>query len=108
MIQKILKLGIEIDSNITYEIIFNAEQFNEFVNIFAKLMFSCLCLKSFERQFFEDFANEMPITKLITLNDTKKIKQVIQNKKQEEKIDDVIEQNLVELILYYNELIILF
>jgi len=53
-IQKIVKLGIEIDSNITYEIIFNAEQFNEFVNIFAKLMFCCLCLKSFEKQFLED------------------------------------------------------
>ncbi len=108
VIQKVVKLGIEFDSNITYEIIFNAEQFNEFVNIFAKLMFSCLCLKSFERQFLEDFANEMPLTKLITLNDKRKIIQVIQNKKQKEKIDDVIEQNVVELLLYYNELIILF
>jgi hypothetical protein len=106
--QKVVKLGKEYDSNITYELILDAEQFNEFVYIFAKLMFSCLCLKSFERQFLEDFVNEIPITKLITLTDKRMINQVIQNKKQKQKIDDVIEQNLIELLLYYHELIILF
>ncbi len=106
--QKVVKLGKEYDSNITYELILDAEQFNEFVYIFAKLMFSCLCLKSFERQFLEDFANEIPITKLITLTDKRMINQVIQNQKQKQKIDDVIEQNLIELLLYYHELMILF
>jgi hypothetical protein len=104
VIEKVVKLGIEFDSNIIYEIIFNAEQFNEFVYIFAQLMLSCLCLKSFEKQFLEDIANKTPITKLITLTDKRKIKKVIQN----EKIDDIIKENLIDLLLYYNELIILF
>jgi len=108
VIEKVVKFGIEFNSNIIYEIIFNAEQFNEFVHILAQLMFSCLCLKSFERQFLEDFANEIPITKLITLTNKRKIKEAIQNSNQKEKIDDVIKENLIELLLYYNELIILF
>jgi len=106
--QKVVKLGIEFDSNILFEIILNGEQFNELIYIFSNLIFSCLCLKSFERQFLEDFADEISICKLITLNEKKKIKHVLKSFKEQKKINSVVEMNLVQLVLYYNELIILY
>ncbi len=71
-------------------------------------MFSCLCLKSFERQFLEDFADEISLSKIVTLNEKKKIKNIIQHFKDQKQINSVIEMNLIELVLHYNELIILY
>jgi hypothetical protein len=105
---KIVKFGIEYNLNIIYEIIMNMKQFNEFISVFSSLMLSCLCLKSSEREYIEAFANEVTLSNIVNFSNKRVRKEVFQKFKQSRNINSVHEQNIIDLLLHYNELIIIF
>jgi hypothetical protein len=107
-VKKIVKFGIECDFNIVFEVILDSEQFNELVSVFSKLMFSCLCLKSFEKEFLENLTNELTITNLVELQAKENQKSILKKTKLNKIVNSINEQNLLDLVLYYNEFLILF
>lgn len=106
--EKVIKFGIEFNDTIIFEIIFNAEQFNELIHIFSELMLSCLCLKSFERELIEVIVSESSIKRLITLNNKKCMKLFLQKFKDKYCLNVIEEQNFVHIFSYYIELIVIF
>jgi hypothetical protein len=103
----VIKFGIDVSDSIIFEIILNSEQFNELVYTFSSLMLSCLCLKSFERNFIEHISEELSLIKLLSLKNKKVSNKVFKELIKEKNIDSVNESNILQLIIYYNELIIL-
>jgi hypothetical protein len=107
---KVIKLGIEsLKTDGGFEIVFNINQFNEFVKLFYKLIFPCLCLKTFERELFESVSLKS-LSFVINLDKVETCKSYLKTfeKAKNIKIDSVEELNLVDLLIYYNELIILY
>jgi len=105
--KRVIKFGIDVSDSIIFEIILNSEQFNELVYTFSSLMLSCLCLKSFERNFIEHISEELSLIKLLSLKNKKVSNKVLKELIKEKNIDSVNESNILQLIIYYNELIIL-
>lgn len=106
--EKAVKLGIELNSNIIFEVILNSEQLNELIYAFSLLMFSCLCLKSNEREFLENVTNELSIVNIINIKKQRESRTYIKKVIKERQIDSVTSENLYQLLIYYNEIIILY
>jgi hypothetical protein len=56
--KKIIKIGIETNDNIIFEIIFQIEQFQNLFYCLQKSILNCLCLKESENLFIELFLEE--------------------------------------------------
>jgi hypothetical protein len=106
--KRVIKFGLEIDDNITFEIILTSEQFNELVYAFSTLILSCLCLKSFERQFIEEITEELSIIKLLSFKNKKVSNKAFRELMKSKNIDIINESNILQLMVYYNEIIILY
>ena len=103
-----VKLGIEFESNCVYEILFEPDKLNNLIGAISKCVLPCFCLKSIEKNFLEQASDQL-IEEIVTLNSVKNSEVFLQKflKNNDLKIDSVILPNLVELLIYYNESIIL-
>jgi hypothetical protein len=106
--EKVVKLGKEINDNITFEIILNIDQFNEVVYTFSLLMLTCLCLKSTEIEVIEDITEELSITRLLSFKRKKVCSRYLKEYIKAKEIDNISDYNLCQLLIYYNELIIIY
>jgi hypothetical protein len=106
---KIVKFGIECKGNISFEIVFNTSGFNNFIHVFTQLIFPCLCLKSLERQLFESAANKS-ITYIVNLKNLTICESFLKSFENEQRIeiDDLTKRNLIDVLIYYKEIILLY
>ena len=106
---KIVRLGIEFQFVTTFEILFDSEELlNEFIYIISQMIFPCLCLNQIELEVFE-FASQQDLSILITLNrmeDSQKLLNSFQIKSKI-KIDSIIGTNIVNNLMFYQEILIL-
>ena len=101
--QKVVKIGIQYKDEIAYELILTSTDLNNLILCLPQVIFSSLCLKSVERRSIE-FASEQSTSIVASLNDINKCKKFIQEKLD---IDCVVESNIIDLFLYYHELILI-
>ena len=80
---------------------------NELINIFSQSVLSILCLKPIEKQILEILILE-PTSVLITLKDFKSCETLITSLtlKNTLLIDSIQLSNLIDIVIYYNELLI--
>ena len=105
---KLIVIGIEYDSNVVFELQLDSFQLNELIKCFCDSIFSCLCLKSIERDFFKFVTNQNTST-IVSLKNKKMLKTLLSNFEtaNEDKIGDILKNNLCELTNYYYELLII-
>ena len=106
---KLILIGIEYRSGIIYELSFETEGLNDLIKSFVDSIFSCLCLKAIERDFFE-YISDQSTSLVVSLKCSKNIKKILSEF--EEKIEnnilcDLIRSNLCEITVYYNEILII-
>ena len=106
---KVIKFGIEYSSDIVFEILLNIEELNDLVFCISRVMLSCFCLKPLERDFLHRASKET-ITNIMDLNEVKRCKSFLIKFKKEENIsiDLIVENNLIDLLIYYNETIVIY
>lgn len=105
---KIVKFVIEFQFEIIFEIIFNNEELNNLIGAISEMILPSLCLNEIERQLFQ-FASEQNISFLVTLSNIKACQKFLKFflTQKQIKVDPIIEPNLVQNLIYYNEIIIL-
>ena len=107
--EKVVKLGIEKQSEITFEIIFSLEEFNNFNYLFKRCLLSSLCLKDHEEQFILWIVqSESCETIVLAKKDFKTGQKLIKCFYEDyicEKPDKVT--NLLEILSYYNDIILI-
>ena len=105
---KVVQLCVEYQSNIVFEIIFDSKELNDFIKCFSENIFSCLCLKTEERDFFESVCEEST-SEIVSLNTFANCKKFITNFqiRKNIKFDSITEPNYIDILFYYNELILI-
>ena len=102
---------IEYKIETIYEVILNIEQFNCFLKCISETIFSCLCLKPVEHALF-NFIAEEKTTVIVSLKFKNKCKNMLEKFRKSKysnglQIPSVSESNLIDIIQYYNELLII-
>lgn len=105
--EKLIVFGIEKNSESVYELKFSLNELNELINIFSQSVLSILCIKSIEKQILESVLLE-PTSVLITLKDFKSCETLMKSLalKNTLSIDSIQLSNLIDIIIHYNELLI--
>ena len=105
---KVVKIAIEYGSECVYEITFNFEQLNYLINGISTSILPCLCLKNIERQFFS-YASEETSSEIIKLMNFENCHKLLNNFeiKNNIKIEKIIQRNMIDNLIYYNETILL-
>ena len=99
---------VELKSKLVYQIEFNLDQLNDFINGLSETILPCLTLKNIERQFFY-FVSQQHITEIVQLttqNGTLLLNDFIKETMIE--IDPITQTNIIDIIVYYKELIIIY
>ena len=106
-IQKQIVFGIEKEAKVVFELNLTLKELNELINIIAQTILSCLCLKSIEKQLLENVALQST-EDIIALKNHQMCENFIKNFEEINKfsIDSVQISNLIDLVIYYNELLI--
>ena len=83
-------------------------QLNEFIYLISQMIFACLCLNQIELEVFE-FASEQDLSILISLNKKEDSQKLLNNFqiKTKFKIDSITGPNIVNNLIFYQEIIIL-
>lgn len=104
---KIITLGIEIESNIVFELTFDCEKLNDLIYGLYTCMLASLCLKKIEKKLFECIIEEN-IEKIVSLKFKDNCENFVQQFIKDHKIDinSITESNLVESLFYYHESIV--
>jgi hypothetical protein len=107
--KKCILLKLKYKSEIVYQIIFNLDKLNDFINALSEIIVPSLCLQTVEREFFEFISNAEILT-IVNLDKPKGLLILKQFFKQMNivDIDQIQELNLIEIIIYYKELIIIY
>ena len=106
--QKCIELILEFKEEILYKIVFNLDQVNDFVNALSEIILPALCLEIIQRQFF-DFISNQEISIIVGLDNQKGLLILNEFKKMNNiDIDQIEELNIIEIIIYYRELIIIY
>ena len=107
--EKCILLKLKYKSEIVYQIIFNLDKLNDFINALSEIIVPSLCLQTVEREFFEFISNAEILT-IVNLDKPKGLLILKQFFKQMNivDIDQIQELNLIEIIIYYKELIIIY
>jgi hypothetical protein len=100
---KIVKFGIQSKDEITYEILLNANELNDLIYFLPQIILSALCLKINERNCLE-YLSDQSTALIVSLNQRKKCEKFVTEKLN---IDSVIKSNIIDLFLYYNELMLI-
>ena len=108
-INKHLHILLEFKSNLIYQVEFNLEQLNDFVNGLSETFIPCLNLKNVERYFF-DFISKQQISDIVQLTTENGLTLLNQFKFEShlEEINSINQINLIEIVVYYKELILLY
>lgn len=106
--QKIIVFGIEENSQSVFEINLKLQELNELIHIVSQTIISCLCLKSIEKQLFENIV-QCPTSEIVQLKDYKQCEQFIQKFEKSIKvsIDSIKIPNLIDIVIYYHELLLI-
>ena len=101
-----INLILEYKSKNVYQLTFTLDQFNDFIYTLSESFLPCLCLKGIEKQFLEFVAQQeiyilIQIEKNMSNNLLKEF--ALQNNFQ---IDPILQPNLIDLAVYYNEFLI--
>ena len=110
--EKVVVFAIEEKFETIYEKLFVNEQINDLIKCISETIFACLCLKPVERELF-DFISKESTSLIVSLKDKTKCKSILDKFKKTTikekcfKITSVCEPNLIELIIYYNELLLI-
>ena len=91
-----------------FELFFDEEQFNDFIKCISETILACLCLKPIEKAFFE-FITKENTTVIVSLKNQKKCKTILEKFKKSTnlKISSILEPNLIDLVNYYIEILII-
>ena len=108
-INKHLHILLEFKTNLIYQVEFNLEQLNDFVNGLSETLIPCLNLKNIERHFFH-FISKQQLSEIVQLTPENGITFLNQFKFESnlEEINCINEANLIEIVVYYKELILLY
>ena len=108
-IEKVVKFGIEKQSQITFEICFFLEEFNNFIYLFKRCIVSCLCLKEFEEQFIVQTATNQTCETIVKAKtDLKIAKMIIDSFYEHSGYEKLLNNSsLIEMLNYYNETILI-
>jgi hypothetical protein len=101
--EKVVKIGIQQNDEITFELIFTAIELNEMIFVLPQIIISSLCLKTIERNSFDILLSEASNI-IVSLNNKKNCEKYIKKKV---KVDEVIQENIADLFIYYNEIILI-
>ena len=106
--QKLIHILLEFKSNLVYEIELNLDELNEFINGLSEVIIPSLNLKNIERQFFEFVSKQQigEIVQMTTINAGTILDQFKATTKFD--FDCIVEPNLVDIVIYYKELILIF
>ena len=106
---RIVKLGIEIDSNVVFELTFDCDKLNDLVHGLYVCLLPCLCLKKIEKKLFECILQE-DIEKIVSLKLKDNCERFVEQYINDHQVDlnCLLESNLVDLLYYYHESIIVF
>jgi hypothetical protein len=106
--QKQIHILLEFKSNLDYEIELNLDELNEFINGLSEVIIPCLNLKNIERQFFE-FVSKQQISDIVQMTSSNSGTVLEQFKAATKfEVDSIIELNLIDIAIYYKELILIF
>ena len=101
-------LVVEFKSNLVYQLVFNLDQLNDFINGLSETIIPCLFLKNIERQFFE-FVSKHHISEIVQLSAQNGALLLNDfNLENTLELDTIIETNLIDIVIYYKELIIIY
>ena len=105
---KFVVFAIEFKFETIFELLLQTDQFNDIIKCISETILSCLCLKTIEKAFF-DFILKENTSLIVSLKNQKKCKTILEKFKKSSsyKITSVCEPNLIELVIYYNELLII-
>ena len=96
------------NSSLNYRITFTLDQLNDFISALSEIIVPTLCLKSVEREFFE-FVSDQEILNIINLDRKNGLLLLMNfNEKYNINIDSLDELNILETIIYYKEIILIF
>ena len=106
--QKIIVFGIEYNSNIIYELLFDCGELNCLIKYLPNTIFASLCLKSSEKDLFEKVTKESTSV-IVSLNSTEKCHFFLKTLKNDQifLFNCLEESNFVDLLIHYNELLII-
>ena len=105
---KVVQFGIESQSDVKFKIDFNGEQLNNLIKYISEMILPCLCLQSNQRQIFQSVIKQS-ISVIVSLNNYQTCQKYLQNEQQKSnlKIDDITLPNLIDELIYYNELLLI-
>ena len=111
IVTKSVVFGIEYKLETIYEVLLNIQQFNCFLKCISQTIFACLCLRPVEHALF-NFITEEKTPMIVSLKFKSKCKNVLEKFRKSKysngfEIPSVAESNLIDIIQYYNELLLI-
>ena len=106
--EKTVIFVIELNNEKSFQLLFTSEELNDFVKTLSEMILPCLCLKNLERELLEN-ASKLMTSDIVSLNNRQNSKKFVQKFLQEqiEDHDLILEPNLTDTLLYYNEITLL-
>ena len=105
---KMIKLSISLSERITFEVLFSAEEINNFMYLFKRCLLSCLCLKDYEEQFLLKVSSESCENIFLAKSDRIVAKRMVEEFMKESQIQNKnVTSSLIELFIYYKDLVII-
>ena len=108
---KVVKFGIETRShgNITFEVVFSVEEINNLIYLFNRCLITCLCLKEHEQVMLITIANTESCENIVKAKNDSAFAKTLVNQYFRSSLYSQPENGsyLVELIFYYNEIILI-
>ena len=103
-----IELILDYKEETLFKIIVNLEQLNDFVNCLSEIIVPSLCLQITHRQFFQFISNQ-EISSIVGLDNKKGLLILKEFKNINNiEIDEIEELNIIETMIYYKEIIILY
>lgn len=108
-IEKYIKIGIEKQSEFIFEILFSAEEFNNFLFLFKRCLLASLCLKEEEEQFIiKTVETQTCETILAAKTDAQKIRSFIDQFFNNSFFEKPLKlSTFTEIFIYYNDIILI-
>ena len=108
-LEKYIKIGIEKQSESVFEILFSAEEFNNFLFLFKRCLLASLCLKEEEEQFIlKTVETQTCETILAAKTDSQKIRTFIDQFFNNSCFEKPLKlSNFCEIFIYYNDIILI-
>lgn len=106
---KLIKFEIQKNSELTFEIIFNVTEYNNFLYLFQRCLLSCLCLKEVEEEFITFVIENEECHDIFEArsNVQKCKKMIVDFFKTTENSKKYSHSSLIEKLKYYNDVILI-